>query len=833
MASPSPQEKQLARLVEAGQFPEALEFARAHSPCATSSFSYLILACRAALGFGEPGYVTLWTKSWLDHHPNHVGGLRLFYSSLIEQGDIQQALQCLKKLVKAEPEAPERLELINHLAANQATTEAVEYIASAPELTIDLAILGHELSLGTKSTDAAIEWLEKAEALAPLDHRVILARYRLSPTSAHATNALEKLHAHSRATTDFQTVSSALRILVAHRELDSTLWLESLARIEPELDPKPYFELGLLWESFGYDEKALPLLESALSEEPNNSLAALSLSRLYLRNKRGEDALRVLTPFPREQLFSSPQLVKQLAEVAIYLTKYEIALAAQQVVVKHLPNDASEKIRLAQLCNFNGLYEDEIKLYDDCISVPETRLSSTILKTFSTPRIYTSEEQIVAVRQRILQSLESFETISSEFLQTQPQQLYKALSDHTNFSIGYQQYNDLSIQKSFGKVLHSINSKIHGEAQLSGPKASKPQVAFYTHFAWNHTVGKLFHRWMTGLSELGFDVAVVTTSQADDHITNRIKSAVQTFQTVDSHVSSSIQALRELTPDVIIFPELGMDPLAMGTAATRNAPIQCMAWGHPITSGLPTMDYFLSSDLMEPTNGQEHYSERLIRLPGLSIEYEAPELPRQPHTRSQLGLPSERVLLLSCQTLYKLLPRYDLAYIEVLKAVPDADLVFLGNRSRYITEQFKSRLEDVMIQHGIDKSRLHIIGPLPHDAYLSLNLVADVFLDAHGWSGGNTTLEALRANLPIVTTPGEFMRGRHSAAILEQIGLKHFVGSSVDEWTRQAIDYAKDERLRAAHALEIKESSHLAYRDSRVVEGLAQQLTKLYQSPKP
>ena len=208
-----------------------------------------------------------------------------------------------------------------------------------------------------------------------------------------------------------------------------------------------------------------------------------------------------------------------------------------------------------------------------------------------------------------------------------------------------------------------------------------------------------------------------------------------------------------------------MDALALGVAATRNAPIQCMAWGHPITSGLPTMDYFLTSQLMEPSDGQSHYSEKLVELPGLSIEFEPPTLPTHPHTRNQLGLPEDRTLLLSCQTLYKLLPRFDRYYVEVLKASPTADLVFIANRSRYVTDQFRLRMQRALEQEGLSKNRLHIVGPFPHAAYLSLNIACDVFLDAHGWSGGNTTLEALNLDLPIVTTPGKYMRGRHSAAI--------------------------------------------------------------------
>ena len=49
--------------------------------------------------------------------------------------------------------------------------------------------------------------------------------------------------------------------------------------------------------------------------------------------------------------------------------------------------------------------------------------------------------------------------------------------------------------------------------------------------------------------------------------------------------------------------------------------------------------------------------------------------------------------------------------------------------------------------------------------------LADVFLDSIGWSGCNSALESLTHDLPIVTLAGPMMRGRHSAAILEMLGV--------------------------------------------------------------
>ncbi len=106
-------------------------------------------------------------------------------------------------------------------------------------------------------------------------------------------------------------------------------------------------------------------------------------------------------------------------------------------------------------------------------------------------------------------------------------------------------------------------------------------------------------------------------------------------------------------PHVLIYPEVGMEPSVVRLAATRLAAVQCVAWGHPVTTGLPTMDYFLSSALMEPADGDHHYSETLIRLPNLSIAYRPPELPAgRTLQRGAFGLAADDVVYICCQSLY-------------------------------------------------------------------------------------------------------------------------------------------------------------------------------------
>src|SRR5712691_10277764 len=76
--------------------------------------------------------------------------------------------------------------------------------------------------------------------------------------------------------------------------------------------------------------------------------------------------------------------------------------------------------------------------------------------------------------------------------------------------------------------------------------------------------------------------------------------------------------------DVLIHLDIGMPPADIRLAGLRLAPVQCVTWGHPTTTGLPTVDYFLSSALMELAEGTQHYTEKMVPLPGLSIWYDEP-----------------------------------------------------------------------------------------------------------------------------------------------------------------------------------------------------------------
>ena len=150
-------------------------------------------------------------------------------------------------------------------------------------------------------------------------------------------------------------------------------------------------------------------------------------------------------------------------------------------------------------------------------------------------------------------------------------------------------------------------------------------------------------------------------------------------------------------------------------------------------------------------------------------------------------------LFLSPQSLFKIPPETDALFARVLSAAPSARLVMFEGRHPALTAKFRARAAAALGRAGAGGGeRLIMLPQCGHDDYMRINGVCDAMLDTLRWSGGNTSLDALAAGLPIVSCAGRLMRCRQSAAMLRTIGLYLCVASTPAEAVSKAIEAAAD-----------------------------------------
>src|SRR5207344_136563 len=184
------------------------------------------------------------------------------------------------------------------------------------------------------------------------------------------------------------------------------------------------------------------------------------------------------------------------------------------------------------------------------------------------------------------------------------------------------------------------------------------------------------------------------------------------------------------------------------------------------TSGLQTMDYFLSSDLMEPPDAEAFYTEKLVRLPNLSIYYEPVDTESVEVTREELGLRASATVFWSGQSLFKYLLQYDDALVRIAREVGDCQIVFLRHfGAPRNTAILRERLKRAFAAAGLRADdHCVFLNRLSHNKFVAAAGLTDVFLDSIGWSGCNSALECLAQALPIVTFEGKTMRGHFADA---------------------------------------------------------------------
>lgn len=573
-------------------------------------------------------------------------------------------------------------------------------------------------------------------------------------------------------------------------------WAEAIQALEQalKLAPKSIEILNNLAQALlfaGAIEQAVARLRFALSLEPGNARSTLNLAKALEEQEKEPEAL----------------------------------VCCEEALKRH-PQDVRLLMEVGNLRRGLGAYESSLQCFQKAAELAPAYFPARWQAQLTLPTIYSSESQMRVLRERWLQGVRSLEN-GVEQGAFDPGSLGVP---QTNFYLHYQGLNDREAQGLYGRLVTRVATKLLPEVAIPARKpfrgGRKIRVGFVSAFFNLHTIFKLFGGWITQLNRQEFETYVYHFGSGRDRATDFLGQHAAQLVSGQLPLGAAAEAIARAELDVLIYPDIGMDALTQTLAALRLAPVQCQAWGHPITSGLESIDYFLSSELMEPPQAQEHYHEKLVRLPQLSIWYAEPDTGV---AAAPPGLPQggRGVRLVCLQSLFKLLPSQDRLFARVAAQLPDAQFWFIQHRSAAVTQQYRSRLEMAFAELGAASlGQVHFLPPLKYGEFLGLIREADVILDSMGWSGGNTSLEALAFSKPVVTLPGQMMRSRHTAGILRRIGVDQTIARDEADYVNLVAGLAQNRGWREEIFAKMRQGKPLAYRDEepvRYLEGFLQQ----------
>jgi predicted O-linked N-acetylglucosamine transferase (SPINDLY family) len=578
---------------------------------------------------------------------------------------------------------------------------------------------------------------------------------------------------------------------------ESVTFFETATKVAPE-DADGWSNLAVALNTEGDRDRALECAERAVALRPDSSSAVAALATVQFEQGRIETAVAT----------------------------YRKAAALPEPSAKTLGAFANALLTC-------GLCTEAIDQLRRAIAIdPDNAVARWKLSMAHCQPIYDGIPEIEASRAAFSRSLDD---LQSWYETGKHPQAYAAVGSNQPFFLAYQPFNNRELLSRYGQLCVEWMTTLPPQPEpASAREAGAPRsdaaerklrIGIASAHVRNHSVWNAITKgWIDHLDPARFEIHLFQLGPSSDVETGRARRKVAHFEDRPANLPAWVRVIGEAHLDVLIYPEIGMDPLTAQLAALRLAPVQAVAWGHPETSGLPTMDLYISAEGYEPLQAQENYSERLICLPNLGVFVE-PLTPAvaKPDLKA-LGLPKNEPLLLCPGTPFKYSPVHDQVWARIARGLEvngEGRLVFFRSHRESMNEMLEHRLRRVFAQERVDfDARVCLIPNLDRPRFFGLLEKSALMLDTLGFSGFNTALQAIECGLPMLAREGEFMRGRLASGIMRRMGLPELVAQTDESFIATAVELAADGSRRKRLQREIVDRRKVLFHDLEPVHAL-------------
>lgn len=573
-------------------------------------------------------------------------------------------------------------------------------------------------------------------------------------------------------------------------------------------------------------EEAERALRAAIAIQPGYAPAHHNLGNLLRQGGQPQEAEQSY----RAALAIEPRLLEariSLGSLLHQLDRFDEAVVVHQEALALHPDVAVVHYNLGNSLASLDHWQEAAANYKKAISLkPDLAAAHWALTMVQLPSVYETQSQLEERRSAFAQQLE----VLAQWIEATPSVDGASALVQQPFQLAYEEENNRDLLARYGHLCQTVMERWHRKERFptitrtrsSLVKLGVVSAHVHAHSVW-HAVIK---GWLQQLDRERIQVHVFHLGIQRDTETELAKASAAHFVEGPRNLGEWARVILERDLDVLAYPEIGMHSLTTQLASLRLAPVQLAAWGHPQTTGIPTMDYYTSADAFEPPDAQQHYTEELVRLPNLGCFYEpygtAPAIP----DLAAMGIRQDVPLLLCCGTPSKYLPAYDQLLVTMAKALGECTFAFFADSSIPASAKLRRRLQRSFEDGGLDFARHVVFLPWqPQAQFYGLMTRADVFLDTVGFSGFNTAMQAVECALPIVAMEGKFMRGRFGSAMLKRMQLDELVAVSPAAYVELAVKLARDPVYRAHIQSQMQASRDVLYSDKAPIVALQQFVT--------
>ena len=363
---------------------------------------------------------------------------------------------------------------------------------------------------------------------------------------------------------------------------------------------------------------------------------------------------------------------------------------------------------------------------------------------------------------------------------------------------------DVSAQEVYEKSLGygTLFADVRPYTHRGRRKKDKIRIGYISGDFRQHVMQYFVWPFLAGYDANVFEVYVYSLGKSDQY-TDFFKTLVTRWRDLSAHARDMERIAQEIHADEVdILFDLAGHTAGTGLAALawKPAPVQLSGLGYMATTGLRTVDYFVTDHYCDPegSGSEALYVEKLLRLTSQFCYNGYTHLPRS------TGTPARGrgyIQFASFNQYQKFRDPVLRAWQEIMERVPQSRLLLKNNA--YSKPGVVQSAYERLRRLGFDMSRVQF-EQATRD-YMNRYLDVDIALDTFPWPGGGTTCDALYMGVPVVSYYTERHSTRFTYSLLANIGLSDLASTSLSDYVETAVALAGN--------LDLLDALHLELRD--------------------
>ncbi|MGE0753990.1 MAG: tetratricopeptide repeat protein [Alphaproteobacteria bacterium] len=603
------------------------------------------------------------------------------------------------------------------------------------------------------------------------------------------------------------------------------MFLKKAAQLKPKgYMPQIYANLGDCLHSkrnlpmaIGYYDKALELDSGHAKAYFFRGMARYDMEGM---NKQVEaDAFKGISLMPRDM-----DMKCKLAAVYIQDHQFARARTLLEEALRINPDDEQALFFYGTAYQEHGDTQRAKEVYEELIRKCPHSVRGKIAYHLLQPTIPMSNAHIDEWRARLLDGMRQLANEGIEIFEPEQQGFYLP------FYQGYhgRDNKDMMIQMA------DFFMKICPDTRYTAPHCKRPpqpkqkiKVGFVSELFHSKLITQFFGPIIEDLGkDEGFEVIVFSYSARRNRQVDEMSGVVDKYIMLPQNLVHAQQVVASEEMDVLIFLDIGMRLPSYLLALSRLAHIQAVMGGHPLTTGIPTMDVFFTTGSMEPEGAQAHYSEKLVVGADMLAVFKRDHVEEKPFTRADFGFPEDGTLYACPVLLNKLHVDMDEVFTQILTRDKNARIILFDEGKFLWRKQLEERFLRTMDKDLL--ARIQFLPFIPGDKFIHAMRQFDCIIDTMHFSFGTTAFLLIGSNVPFVTLPGAFLRGRGAYGLFKIMDMSELSADTIEEYAELAVKLANDKDFYKAMQKKISERSDVLFDNYEPVPLFKQHLIRLY-----